>query len=986
MPVLPLPAPLRLRPSSPFVGRSTELAALSALVPRASNESRRIALIGGEAGSGKSRLVREFAHKAAAEGVLVLYGSCDAVVPTPYRPFAEALGQLVRDIAADTLREDLGSAGGELSRLLPDLPTRISSLSAPIAADPETERHRLHTSVADLLMNAGRRQPLLLIIEDGHWADTPSLLLLRHLARSSTEARVLLVATFRDTEAEVPAELSEALADLRRMDDVLRLSLSGLSEDEVEIFLRRACSCETQPTPGLAGELRDLTGGNVFLLCELWRTLVETDALATRDGSLALKQPLGAMASPAGVREVVVQRLARLDVVTRKLVELAAVAGPEFELDLLRRATPPDWEPIDALEPAVRSGVIEELASPQLAYRFTHELVRRALYDGLSAARRAELHLMIAEAIEAGDRNDRSRALADLAHHFAAAAPLAGTERAIEYSLLAAQAASAALDYDEAEGRYGTALEIGIEDDRRRADTLIALGTARFRAGRSLDALQAFRRASEIARSLCDGVFLSRAAVGYEATCWRPGLWDQGARELLVEASSSLDPQDSPLRVEVLSGLARALELEGEPSAADLVRQEAIAMARRIGDRRGLVTVLMGIYWARSTRGLPEILDALAEARDLAKGLGDIASQAEAMEWRVAALTALGEIPAAMTELAATQEMALDTRQPFILHVAEQYQSMLALLRGELVEAEAAAERSRGWGRLLVGRDASGVYGIQMFGVRREQGRLAELAPVIRVLAADNHGSGAWQPALAATLAELGMEVQLREQLDRIQASGLEPFRRTLWLASLTYLADAASAVSHQGVAAIVYPALAAHARTNLMIGHGVACYGSADRYLGMLAAALGDWDSASRHFERALEMNRRMGARTWLAHTAYQYGRGLLAIDSEQERAQALLAESAQLAEALGMAALLSRVRGLLAAPLPTLPDGLSPREVEVLRRAARGLSNREIGSSLFISEHTAANHMRSILRKTSCANRAEATAYAYEHGLAGG
>jgi DNA-binding CsgD family transcriptional regulator len=277
------------------------------------------------------------------------------------------------------------------------------------------------------------------------------------------------------------------------------------------------------------------------------------------------------------------------------------------------------------------------------------------------------------------------------------------------------------------------------------------------------------------------------------------------------------------------------------------------------------------------------------------------------------------------------------------------------------------------------------VYGVQMFGVRREQGRLAELAPVIRVLASGEHDSGAWRPALAAMLAELDMHDEVRAQLEHVEAEGLQPFRESLWLASLTYLTDAVCAVSHEGLASVLYTALRPLAGANVMIGHGVACYGAADRYLGMLAATLGESEAASRYFDAALELNRLMGATTWLAHTAHEYGR-MLVRDGEDSRAQPLLAEAVRLASRVGMPTLLSRARELVNAPLPTLPDGLSAREVEVLRLAARGLSNREIGSSLFISEHTAANHMRAILRKTACTNRAEATAYAYERGLARG
>ena len=861
----------------PFVGRSRELVTLRALVPHAASEGRRIALVGGEAGSGKSRLVREFAREVSEEGVLVLTGACDAVVRTPYRPFVEALDALVRTTDPEVLRADLGSAGGELTRLFPDLSSRIGELPAPVVADPDTERHRLHTAVTDLLAAAGRRRPLVLVLEDGHWADSPTLQLLRHMARSVPDARLLVLATFRDTEADVPAELADALADLRRSDDVIRLRLGGLTDDDVTEYVRRSAGAEVDPALAeLARAIRELTEGNAFLLCELWRTLVETDAITVTEGGLRLTRPLEEIATPDSVREVVSQRLSRLDATTRDLLELAAVAGTEFELELLRHAAPEELKRTDALEPALRSGLVEEVASTRLAYRFTHELVRRALYDRLSGLRRAELHLRVGEALEAQFGSPSGRALADLAHHFAAAAPIGGPERAVDYGLLAAQSASAALAYEEAAAHLRIALRIGIADPRRRAETLLDLGTALFRAGTSLDSLQSFREAAEIARELGDGELLTRAATGFEDACWRPAMHEQGARALLEEALLALSDEDSTLRVGLLSGLARTLEFEGASEQGKVVREEAIAMARRIDDRHGLATVLMRAYWARSTLNFREILAMLTEACELGEQIGDIDIQAEAMEWRVATLLALGETAAAREQLAVVLEMAQVMRQPFILHVAEHYEASVALFEGRIADAEAAAERSRDWGQLLTGRDASGIYGIQMFGIRREQGRLAELAPLIRILATDE-SSSAWRPGLAALLAELGMHDDVRHELALVRAEGLDGFRAGLWVASLSYLADAAAAVGDREAAELLYPELEPLAGMNVMIGHGVACYGAGDRYLGMLAATLGDSPRAERHFEAALDLNRRMGTATWLAHTHYEYGRALL-------------------------------------------------------------------------------------------------------------
>ncbi|HEX6696863.1 MAG TPA: AAA family ATPase [Solirubrobacteraceae bacterium] len=980
-----LPGSLRLTSTFPFVGRSPELETLRALMPTAEGEGRRVVLLSGEPGSGKSRLAREFAAEAAGSGALVLYGACDAVVRTPYGPFVEALEHVARVVDPLELRVALGTSGGELTRLLPDLPARVGELATPVGADADTERHRLHTAVTDLLVGLSAR-PVLLVIEDGHWADASTLLLLRHLARAAGNARVLLLVTFRDTEADVPEALSQTLADLRRSDDVVRLRLAGLSDADVGEFLRHAAEGDAgSGPPGLARAIGELTGGNAFLVCELWRALVETGIVEVGDGTIRPTRPLAELGTPESVREVVSQRLSRLAPATTDLLELTATAGSEFGVDLARQAAGlGEPELLAALDEAVRSGMIEELPSRRLAYRFTHELVRRALYDRLSGVRRAEMHLRVGEALERSE--DRSgRVLADLAHHFAAAAPLDGAHRGIEYNVRAARAAAAAVAFDEAATRLRAALELGIDDPATRAEVFLELGTASHRAGDALDALEAFQETAAIARELADGELLARAAIGFEEACWRPGIANQGAVELLEEATTALGEDNSELRAGLLSGLARALVFQGDHERGAIVRTNAVALARGLRDPVPLAQTLVRSYWSRGTSSLDEILAMLTEAMDLGEELGDTEMLAEAMAWRVPTFVALGDLESARREVAALLATAEQTAQPFMLHVAEHYGSSIALCDGRLEEAETRAEHSHEWSRLLGGSEAAGVYGIQMFNIRREQGRLAELAPIIRILAADADRGGPWRPGLASVLVELGMEAEARRELARVVDEGLDPFRESLWLAALAYLTDACAALGDEATAALVYPALSPLAGTNVMIGHLVACHGAADRYLGMLAATLGEADRAQEHFERAMELNRRMGAVTWLAHTAYQYARMLLARGpGEHDRAAALLGEAAALAERIGMPALLGRVRALgSAAPSKRHPDELSVREVEILSLVARGMSNREIGATLFISEHTVANHIRNILRKTSCANRTEAASYAHRNGL---
>ena len=660
-----LPGPLRLTSTFPFVGRSAELERLRALMPGGEGDGTRVVLLGGEPGSGKSRLVREFAAEAAGEGALVLYGACDAQVSSPYGAFVDALDQLVRETETDELRAALGAGGGELTRLLPDLGARIDDLPPAVEADPDTERHRLHTAVADLLAGVTGTRPVLLVLEDVHWADAPTLLLLRHLARVGS-ARALLLATFRDTEADMPLAVSELLADLRRY-DVVRLSVAGLSDEEVAEFVRRTGGAE----PGtehaeLASAIRDLTDGNAFLVCELWRALVETGAVELDGGQIRVTRPPAELGSPESVREVVSDRLLRLEPGTTDLLELAATAGAEFSFGVMRGAAGMgEPELLAALDEAVRSGMIEEVpAAHGLAWRFTHELVRRALYDRLSGVRRAELHLRVGEALEAAEGRS-GRALADLAHHFAAAAPFGGAGRAVEFNVMAARAATAALAFAEAAARLHTALEMGIEDPRERAEVLLELGQASHRGGKAIDALEAFLSAAEIARELDDAELLARAAIGYEDACWRPGMHDQGAVEVLEEAVTALGEDDCGLRVGLLSGLARALNFQGRHERGVVVRTSAIEMARRLDDRAGLASVLMRSYWSRGATSLEEILEMLTEARDIAVELGNTEIRAEAMSWRVPAFVALGDLESARREFADLLEIAEQTAQPF---------------------------------------------------------------------------------------------------------------------------------------------------------------------------------------------------------------------------------------------------------------------------------------------------------------------------------
>jgi DNA-binding CsgD family transcriptional regulator len=975
-----LPGSLRHTPAYAFVGRARELAALRALLPRAPGEGGRVALVSGEPGAGKTRLARELAAALAEDGVVVLSGACDAAVRVPYRPFLEALDQLVRQSAGEQLE---GVSARELARLLPNVEALAGEVEVPVSSDPDTARHRLHVAVADLLRTAARPSGVLLVLEDIHWADVPTLLLLRHLARVAGDARMLIVVSYRDIGEDAGSDLTETLVELRRNDGVTRVRVTGLSAEEIGEFARANSGVE--PEPELARAITELSGGNAFLVTELWRELVETEALGESDGLLRLQRPAGSLATPESVRAVVSQRLDRLSDSAATALETAAVVGPQFELATVRTATDLlERDLLDAIDEAERNGLISEIPSRGLAYRFSHELVRLAVIARLTALGRAEIHLHVAEALVSRDPvGDQTSRLAALAHHFAAAAPVGGTERAVQYSLRAARASGASLAFDESAEQLRTALGFGIPDPAQAADTYLELGYANHRAGKALDALAAFDETARLAREMDDPDLLARAAIATEEACWRPGMHDAATVRLLQEAADALGTEDSELRTRVLGGLARSLFLHGQSLEAARAADESIAMARRRGDRRSLAQTLAGA-WSRGTSTPREINAMLLEALQISEELDDSDLCTEVLGWLVPSYVALCDHDHARRVLGRLLAASRRQNQPFHLHVAEHYRSALALCDGDLSEADAAATRSYEWSQLLTGRDASGAHGIQMFNIRREQGRLAELAPVVRLLA--DKSDGAWRPGLAALLAELGMTREAQHELARTVLAELDRERRSHWSAALTYLTDATASIADVPAAERLYPELAAREGTNAMVGHLVACFGATDRYLGMLASVLGEWELAERHFEAAASLNRQLGARTWLAHTLCEHGRMLQERGRARDRKAAgiLIEQSLRLSRQCGLSRVAARARASGASSPDAGPDdGLSARETDVLRLVARGLSNREIGRELFISEHTAASHIRSILRKTDSANRTEAAAYAHRRGL---
>jgi DNA-binding SARP family transcriptional activator/exonuclease VII small subunit len=460
-PTAALPAMLSPRERGAFIGRGSELEALRTAWGAAREGRRRLVVLTGEPGIGKTRLTSELALEAHEQGT-VLYAACQEDALVSYQPFVEALRHYAR---AGAHAPPGGPGAAELGRLIPELAPAGSQ--APSEDDPETRRWLMFDAVATLLAQAP--VPVLLVLDDLHWADRPTLQLLRHVVKAPEQAPLLIVGTYR--ASEVGPQLSELLADLRRDRLFERISLAGLDAGDVGALI--ATHAGHEAPAALVHAVHEATEGNPFFVEEVMRHLIETGAVFERDGRWTSALAVEDMGVPEGVKEVLERRLSHLSDGCRSILSQAAVLGREFPFEVLRAmAGADDEQAIAAVEEALRAQLVVE--SGQL-YAFTHALVRETLYGGISAPRRQRLHARAAEAIE---RAEGERRVAALAVHHRLAGPAGDRERAVEFSLRAGEQARGVFAWEEASAHWEGALEamdrLG-RDPAERARLLVAL-------------------------------------------------------------------------------------------------------------------------------------------------------------------------------------------------------------------------------------------------------------------------------------------------------------------------------------------------------------------------------------------------------------------------------------------------------------------------------------------------------------------------------
>jgi predicted ATPase/DNA-binding CsgD family transcriptional regulator len=973
-------------PAGKFVGRLRELETLRGTLEQVRARRGRIVLIAGEPGIGKTRTAQELALVAESHGATVLWGHCpeEAGAP-PYWPWVQIIRAALRAADPRALLRDVGSGASDIADIVPEIRDLLPELEPSARLEDAAQaRFRMFESIRHLLTSLGDRQITMLVLDDLHWADAPSLRLLEFLAPEMADAPLLLVGTYRPTELSRQHPLSDTLGSLARAPHVARVHLAGLTAEEVHDFI--AAATGTRPPGWLAASLYRQTEGNPLFLREIVRFLEQQGLFDFGSASASLP---AAIRIPEGVREVIGRRLNLLSTACNEALALAAVIGREFSDDLLIRAGGGDAETLTAaLDEALGAHIIEE--RPDGHYQFAHNLIRMTLYDELRPARRRQMHRAVGGALEASRRSDLDAALPELARHFIAAGDL---DRAIDYATRAGQRAEALLAFEDAVLLFQSALDILDQredrDEAAHCRLLLLLGEAQRKTNAFPQALATLLDAAERAIRLDDAEMCARAALVYEHVAWRFAQpVDKPARQLLDRALAR-DDMPPALRAQLTGALARALLHEGAEREAKREGERAIAMARQLRDPTVLATCLYCMLAVINADSSEDLLRLGTEGLAAANQIGDLELVHHMQTWRYLAFMERGDVALAEAELDANVRLDARLRQRTYQMAVLLHRIMLALMRGELAEAEGLIVQGMTLQKIAAHADQ---LSVQTFTLRREQGRLGELRPVLSAFLRQNAAASIWGPGLALLHLEIDDLDAAQREYQQIAKSGFVSIPRDgRWQLCMVYLCEVCAALGDAPRASELYDLMLPHGGRNL-IGGNLIFFGSADRYLGMLCSAMCRWSDAQRHFDAAVAMNTRTGALAPLVHTLHDYATMLLARNApgDWQQAAAKLRDCQEKAGELGMRRLENSAASLLASraepvPEPTAVDDLTSREIEVLGLLAIGRSNADIATVLEISLNTVATHVRNILAKTGCANRTEAAAYAMRHRLAG-
>jgi DNA-binding SARP family transcriptional activator len=904
-PIDGLPPRLRHAARARFVGRASERQRFVEAWRAAQTSGPGVVTLAGEPGIGKTCLTAHLADAVHDGGATVLYGRCEQDVGAPYQPWVDILGEYVDRAPQPLIERHVQRYGTVLARLAPRLVARATGVSAAPTNDPEAERYLLFGAVLHLMLEATKARPVLLVLDDLHWADRPTLLLLRHLATSGEPMRMLVVAAYRDTDAD--ESLRGVLADLRRDPGAERLTLEGLTlPDVVGLFEASAGRELTAPEHALAGELTSETSGNPFFLVQLLRHLVESGAIVEGPAGWQLAQAVRPTELPETVRDVIARRVGRLGDEAVRLLQIAAVAGREFDLDVLTRVGERSEDDVlEFLGRAAHARLVVEVSSGRFA--FVHALVNHALVAELGPTRRERLHARIAEALEALRGDER---LGDVAYHWLAAR--ADRTRAVVAARNAGRWALDQLAPDEAARWFREGLAL-LEPDApgdcaRRCDLLIGLGEAQRHAG---DA--GYRRtlldASALAREIADDDLLARAALansrGFESAS---GAVDPERVAALEAALARLEDRADPRRARLVAQLQLEQTFVTDLAERRRLSDDAVALAERDDDPSTLAHVLWArhaVLWTPDLLGEHQANAARLEA--VAAGLDDPVTSFWAHCDVVLTSMWAADIDRVDRGLATMQEIADRVGQPILRWIRLWYGSWRAYVAGRLDEAAALAVEAAVVGVASGQPDAEAFRADQLMPITWDRGGLGDAIPLLEGAVAANPGL----PVFSAWLALAYCEQQRPDDARRVLAvAAADDFRDVpwdiVWLPTVCLYAEVCTRLRARREAAVLGELLAPYA--DLVAFNASSVLGSVAGFLGGLGATGGDWRAADAHFAHAAAVHERLGAPGLLARTHCGWGLALQEADLH-DRASELLERACAAAEQLGMSAIPKRV-----------------------------------------------------------------------------
>ena len=864
-----------LERESPFFGRLADIEALeSAWQGSVQGGARRVAFVSGEAGVGKTRLLARLAARLAGGGATVLYGRCREDSEGAFESLAEAL-------TIEGEPPDWARPGHE----------------------PDSELE-VRAAVASRLAELSESAPVLLLIDDLHWADRATIALLQHLLDADPAIRGLAVAAFRGQEVEEGTPLAAALASVRARAETVDRKLGGLALPAVS---EMAESMLGEVDPG-AGELVEMihaeSGGNPLFARELIRSLSESGALGRESEGSA---PVGAISLPASVTETIRRRVDRLGEEATETLKFAAIYGPEFESQVLARAMGRNPRDLDGTIAAIeRAGLIVQ--RERAAYAFSHALVARALVESCGPAERGHIDRLLAEALEEGiEANMMARSEA-LARHWLRADP-PDPERAIRYCEIAGQRALAAFRSDAADELFSAALELhGEESDIRRCRLLLGLGRAQLHSG-APEFRDTLLSASRIALALGDDELLAASVLANNRGMFSAsGVLDPEKIAMLEATVERLD-EDAPELPLVLATLAVELAFSGEDRRFAL-SDRALEAARRLGDERTLASVLIIRFvtiWTEWT--LRERLENMAEAVEIADRLGDPVLQWRAVHWHAVALLQNGEVERCEELVEREVKLARRFGDPVAIWMSTYTRANMALIRGRLDEADELAHEAMRVATESGQPDAVLTFGAQLVMFRWEQGRMAEVQAPIAQIAADNPGVPAFRPAVALActegdMFEEGHAVLARDYENRF--AGFPPDVASL--AALTMYSHACAEIGDAEIGAHLYERLEPFAGE--LVYAGISVWGDVEHPMARLASLTGRHSTALELIERSLARFEAIPAPTWLARARLDAARIHLGRGRAEDRARALeyLDLAVEGAERYGAATVLRR------------------------------------------------------------------------------